>query len=638
MNANDDPRPAGTAATGASPAKSPVPPRGPRVRRAVVLLALGALLFAAGHAFGGRALAPLARAWAALVPSAAPEGDPEQERTFYTCGMHPWVVLPGPGDCPVCHMRLTPLDPDKFSGEISIDPVVTQNIGVRVAPVVTGPLVHTLRTVGKVEYDETRLKDVNIRVVGWIEKLHVDYVGAEVAAGEPLFDLFSRELYSAQEEYLSAYRASLGEAPDVSFMPAVTDDLARNLEAARKRLLLFGIAPDEIARLEKQGEVSPTLAITSPFSGVVTEKHAFEGMRVDPGMLTYRIADLSRVWVIATVYEHQLPYLSVGQSASIALPYLPGARFDAQVTYVYPWLEEKAREVRVRLELDNADGLFKPGMFATVELSGRLADERTLAPREAILDTGERTVAFVSLGAGRFEPRDVRLGASADGGLVEVLQGLLPGEMVVTSGQFLLDSEARIREGLSKMIRGDQAADQTRSVAVAAGGVELASLPKDVEGELVALLASYFAAGDALAGDRLDGVAAPARKVAAAVDELLQRPIPGDEHFWHRHTEVAAVRGGALALARAPDLEAARLAFADTSVALSTLVRATGVPRALGADVHELRCPMFREDQGGGLWLQTAGAVRNPFMGTIMLECHDRELALPAAGAAEDAR
>jgi hypothetical protein len=185
------------------------------------------------------------------------------------------------------------------------------------------------------------------------------------------------------------------------------------------------------------------------------------------------------------------------------------------------------------------------------------------------------------------------------------------------------------------MVRGEQAADQRRSVAVAAGGVELASLPKEVEDELVALLASYFAAGDALADDRLEGAAAPARKVAAAVDELLLRPIEADEHFWHRHAEIAAVRGGALELARAADLEAARLAFADLSVALSTLVRATGVPLALGAEVHELRCPMFREDQGGGLWLQAAGAIRNPFMGAIMLECHDRELALPAAGAAE---
>jgi len=599
----------------------------------VLALLAGALLLWIGHAWGDDLVGTLARARASL--STEPQDGDAAAARYYTCGMHPWVILPQPGDCPICHMELVPIDPAKFTGEITIDPVITQNIGVRVAPVASGPLTQTIRTVGKVDYDETAVRDINTRVDGWMEKLHVDYVGARVEEGQPLFDVFSRELYSAQEEFLIALRSSGAEDELVGFVPEVGKDLDRNLEAARRRLLLFGIGPDQVERLAREGEVSQTMTIASPYSGLVTEKHAFEGMRVTPGMLAYRIADLSRVWVFVTLYEYQLPFVREGQSAVMTLPYLPGQRFEGTVDFVYPWLQEKTREVRVRLEFPNPSLLLKPGMFATVELSGRLAEERTLAPREAVIDTGERAVAFVSLGGGKFEPRDVRLGVQAEEGMVEVLSGLRPGELVVTSGQFLLDSEARIREALGKMIRGEMASEQQRAAALA-GASELDHLPEAVAEDLGELLDRYLEIGAALAADRLEGTAEAARAVAAAVDRLLESELPGRAHFWHEHDEVARIRGKALELAVAERLEDARLGFGDLGIALSELLRATGVPPAYGREVRELHCPMFREGQGGSIWLQAAGDVRNPFFGSVMLECFDRELSLPVTGRPAD--
>jgi len=273
-------------------------------------------------------------------------------------------------------------------------------------------------------------------------------------------------------------------------------------------------------------------------------------------------------------------------------------------------------------------------MYANVELRGVLAAERTLAPRSAILDTGERQIAFVSLGEGRFEPRLVRVGVEMADGMVEILDGLNPGEMIVTSGQFLLDSEAKVREGLAKMIKGTLASDQEAVVAVA-GASELPSLPPEARSALGAVMASYFAIGDTLADDTMEGIGDDARKLADGVDRLLEIEIPDHPHFWHRHDEVAALRSEAVELIDADDLSVARTTFADLSVALSKLVRATGVPQDYPAQVQELHCPMYRKGQGGSIWLQPAGDVRNPFYGSMMLECFDERSTLPVTGAPE---
>ena len=582
-------------------------------------------MFVAGVIWAASIQPQMVRAWHAVFgpseDSPVPAGDQQAAAEFYTCGMHPWVILPESGLCPICHMDLTPIDPDKFTGEITIDPVIIQNIGVRIEPVIKGPVEQMIRTVGTVDYDETTVRDVNTKVTGWIEKLYVDFLGAKVEAGAPLFDLYSPQLFEAQEQYLLEFRK--GEALSANHV-----DL---LDAARTRLEFYDIAPKQITQLEKSGVPSKTMTIHSPHDGVVIAKHANEGMRVDEGMRVYRIADLSKIWVMVALYEYQLPFVQVGQRAVMSLPYIPGQQFEGKVIYIYPYLDEKTRQLNVRLEFDNPHLLLKPGMYANVELRSTLAEQRTLVPRSAILDTGQRQIAFVSLGEGKFEPRDVTVGVETVGGNVEVLDGLKPGEMVVTSGQFLLDSEAKIREGLAKMLKGTLAAEQEAVVAIA-GASELAALPVTAQDALNAVLAAYFTIGNTLAGDSTAGIGEQARTLATAVDRLLDAELPDHPHFWREHDEVATVRGKALELVDAPAIDTSRLKFADLSVALSKLVRATGIPSSHGTEVQELHCPMFRGGQGGSIWLQPQGSARNPFFGSIMLECFDERSTLPVTG------
>jgi hypothetical protein len=355
-------------------------------------------------------------------------------------------------------------------------------------------------------------------------------------------------------------------------------------------------------------------------------------MKVDAGMQPLRIADLSTVWIMVAIYEYQIPFVEVGQEAVMTLPYIPGQAFHGKVTYIYPYLNADLRQVKVRLEFENPNLLLKPGMFASVELRRTLATDRTLVPREAVIDTGLRQVAYVSRGEGRFEPRNVRVGVEADGGMLEILDGLKPGEMVVTSGEFLIDSEARLREALAKMVTGTLAAGQ-KAEAVEAGTSVIKSLPEAAAETLGAVLDGYLRIGSKLADDSVEGLDAPAREAAGGVDALLKVEIPEDPHFWHKHGEVAEVRGKALELIGVTDLAQARQRFADMSFALAKLLLATGIPPSFGKPIEELHCPMYREGQGGTIWLQAAGEVRNPYYGRAMIGCFDRRMAMPVTGA-----
>jgi RND family efflux transporter MFP subunit len=446
---------------------SPPVPHGPRLRflaPAVVLIVLAlvvGVIWSEGFRNIGR------RFIEAVAP--AHEEETAGPVQYYTCGMDPQVILPEPGLCPICHMELVPLDPSKLSDKLKINPDITQNIGVRVAPVVTGTVTSTVRTVGTVDYDETHLAELNLKVSGWVEKLYVNTVGQAVEKGQPLLELYSPELYSAQEEYLAVYkRASVATKsgdPVAAEMASMNADL---LAAARKRLEYFDISADDIRRLEQSGTAAKTMTLRSPFRGTVVARNVVEGQKADVGMSLVQLADLSKVWIMATVYEYQLPFVEVGQKAIVALSYLPDRTFEGKVAYIYPTLNEKLRQAKVRLEFENPQGLLKPGMFASVQLERTLPGDRILVPREAVIDTGERKVAYVSLGEGRFDPRNVKTGVEAEGGKIEVLSGLAPGEMVVTSGEFLLDSEARLRESLARMVKGTLAAEEKATATSAA--------------------------------------------------------------------------------------------------------------------------------------------------------------------------
>jgi membrane fusion protein, copper/silver efflux system len=362
------------------------------------------------------------------------------EIDHYTCSMHPSVKQPGPGKCPICGMDLVPVTKaQQAEGVVLIDNARRQLIGVRTSPVIEGPFRSSFHAVGHVAYDESAFTDVNLKVRGFITKLLVNETGQRVARGQTLFTLYSPELYAAEQDFLLANKNA---------MPSSTQDDAgapRALSfarAARKRLNLLGLSDAQIDGIAAQGEPQENTAIASPAAGFVIEKDVVEGASVDAGMRLFRIAALNKVWVEADVYEADLAHVRVGQPAKITLDYLPDHAYDAKVSYVYPYLETGARTGRVRIELANQELELRPGMYANVELASDLGS-RVQVPASAIVYTGPRRLVFVDLGDGRFRPQEVHVGTEA-GGMFEVLDGLKAGDVVATSGVFLIAAEARI--------------------------------------------------------------------------------------------------------------------------------------------------------------------------------------------------
>ena len=363
-------------------------------------------------------------------------------KTLYTCGMHPWIIQDHPGNCPICGMKLEPVrnsSPASSSGTIEIDPATIQRMNIQTTEVSRGPLRRTIRTVGTIAYNETALADVTTKFKGWIEKLNVDAMGELVHRGEPLFEIYSPELYSAQAEYLAV-------------LDATNDpDSVRLRAAALNKLKFFDISGAQIAGLKETREPKKALEILAPADGFVIEKNIVQGQMVDAGMTLYRLADLGVVWVFAQVYEQDLPYIQLGQEATVKLSSLPDREFRGRVTYIYPNVDEKTRTTRVRLEFENPGYFLKPGMFVSAQITAELEPSVMLVPDSAVLRSGEQNTVFVALPGGRFDPRPVMLGVEAQHDRVEVVSGLQAGERVVTSGQFMLDSESQLREAIQKM-------------------------------------------------------------------------------------------------------------------------------------------------------------------------------------------
>lgn len=363
---------------------------------------------------------------------------------YWRAPMNPTEIYDKPGKSAM-GMDLVPVYEDHLVGgvEIKVDPVTQQNMGIRTAMVEKGPLVHTIRAYGHVTYDETRTAQVSPKISGWIEKIYADFTGKYVEKGKPLFELYSPDLFAAQEEYLVTYRN----------LKRLSGRANKGLLAsARQRLRYFDVADSEIRAMEKSGKIKKTVTIRSPFSGIVTLKKAEAGSHIKAGTTIYRIADLSHVWVQTHIYEYELAWVSEGQEAEMTLPYLPGRTFHGRVAYVYPYLQPKTRDVVIRIEFENADLVLKPHMYADIRIKVTKKEDGLIIPAEAVIRSGERNVVFVVRENNKFTPRDVTLGLSLDDGKVQVLTGLAPGEIVVTSGQFLLDSESKLKEAVQKML------------------------------------------------------------------------------------------------------------------------------------------------------------------------------------------
>ncbi len=332
-------------------------------------------------------------------------------------------------------------------GTVQISPEKQQLIGVKFGTVEMRPLEKVIRTVGRIDYDEKRIVTVSPKIGGWIEDLYVDFTGRFVKQGEPLLTIYSPELVSTQEEYLIALRAKrdLSKSP----FPEVVGSGDSLAESAKRRLKLWDINDDQIKALEESGQAKKTLTLYSPFSGFVLEKAAYKGMNVMPGVALFKLADLSVVWLYADVYEYELPFVRLGQQASVQLASMPGETFTGRAVYIYPSLNPETRTAKVRFELPNSHGKLKPEMYANVEIKVHLGQKLTV-PEGAIIDTGLRQLAIIDKGNGYFEPREVKVGSKMDN-YYEVIKGLKAGERVVTSANFLIDSESKLKEAVGGM-------------------------------------------------------------------------------------------------------------------------------------------------------------------------------------------
>jgi Cu(I)/Ag(I) efflux system membrane fusion protein len=417
----------------------------------------------------------------------------DSSKAQYQCPMHPTIVQDHPGDCPICGMKLvkmgsagapaerkiklyrSPMDPKQTSpvprkdemgmdfipvyadddvagassvdglATVDIDPSRQQLIGLKTVAVTRGKVSGTFRTVGRVATDETRVRHVNIKVPVYVERVFVDFVGKPVRKGAALFSGYSPELLAAQEEY----RIALSTQKSLSSSSGFSVDSSGLVAASRRKLELWDVPKSAIRRLEQNGQPLKSLTFHSPIAGVVIKKDVVEGMKLDEGAMPYEIADLSKVWVLADIYESDLHRVKLGMRAKLTLKAYPNRVFEGSATFLDPVLDPVTRTVKLRLEFANANGELKPAMFGEVVLENA-EREGLRIPEDAVIDSGSQKVVFVALQDGKFAPRQVSLGDS-DGTGVEVVSGLSEGEKVVVRANFLVDSESRLRASLAAL-------------------------------------------------------------------------------------------------------------------------------------------------------------------------------------------
>jgi multidrug efflux pump subunit AcrA (membrane-fusion protein) len=387
-------------------------------------------------------------------PQTASKSTPQGERKvlFYYDAMNPQNHYNKQGKAPD-GMELVPRYAEEPGlqnipvGTVRISQAKQQLIGVETSVVRREKLFRTIRAVGQLTADETKLAHVHLKVSGWIDEVYVDYVGKLVKKGEPLFTLYSPDLVSTEQEYLIARKGKqyLGN----STFPDASQGADSLLQSARERLRLWDISDEQIKKLDETGEVTRTLTFYSPIDGFVLDRKAFPQTNATPDMELYTMADLSTIWATAEIYEFEVPYVSVGQQAQMQLSYFPGKTYSGRVTYVYPTVDPQTRTVKVRLEFPNPNFELKPQMYSDVMLNIDYGTQ-VVVPQAAVLDSGERQTVFVALGDGYFAPREINTGAKVDEKVI-VLAGLKAGETIVTSGNFLIDSESRLSSAMGGM-------------------------------------------------------------------------------------------------------------------------------------------------------------------------------------------
>jgi len=547
--------------------------------------------------------------------------DGEKKIKYWVAPMDPTYIREGPGKSPM-GMDLIPVyedDEPSAEGVIKIDPVTVQNIGVRTTKATRGPLYSEIRTVGHVTYNEKLVAHVHTKISGWVETLFVDTTGESVYKGQKLLTIYSPELVATQEEYLQALEYKQETAG--SRFEDITRGADTLIESTRRRLLLMDIDPGQIKALEERGDVQKNMLLRAPTTGIVIQKKVFDGMKISPGMEIYTIADLSRVWVLVSVYEYELPFVRVGQMAEMTLPYEPGAKYKGRITFIYPYLEPKTRTIQVRMEFDNPGLKFKPDMYADITIEAKASDDAILVPSEAVIRTGARNVVITALGEGKFLPKDVTIGPEGKG-LVQILSGIDEGETVVTSGQFLIDSESNLRETINKMLEAKKAARSKKKEPASAvdGGdgagmkMIMADITKEQRRLMSELLDVYMKMHASLVSELPSDVAAEAEMIGGIIKEIKSSDSAG------LLKNLTGPVDEALEGLESGDLKKARASFAELSKAMVAYVKGAGRKDALSNAVKVYICPMKKD-----LWLQTGAEIQNPYLGKDMLICGTEE-------------
>jgi RND family efflux transporter MFP subunit len=387
--------------------------------------------------------------------NAQPSG--EKKILYWQDPMHPAYTSDKPGTAPDCGMDLVPVyagggGPESSAtnlppGTVKITPIKQQLIGVQLGQVEYGLVTNTIRAVARLMFDETRITRIHPKISGWIDKVFVDYTGQLVKKGQPLFTIYSPELLSTQEEFLIGLKAK--QYLSDSQFKEVSVGAASLYNASRRRLQLWDINEDQIRELERTQKPLRDLTLYAPMDGFVTKRNAFPQQQVTPDTELYELADLSTIWVVADIYEYELPEVHLGQTAKVTLSYFPGDAFIGKVSYIYPGIDNTTRTAKVRIDLPNPGFKLKPDMYANVELQINYGKQISV-PDEAVLDSGSEQTVFVSLGDGYFEPRKVQLGGKLKNRDI-VLSGLKAGETIVISGNFLIDSESRMKSAVGGM-------------------------------------------------------------------------------------------------------------------------------------------------------------------------------------------
>ena len=653
-------------------AKAPqnIPKRTATLRWTARILALLAV-FAAGYWLGTGGTARTD------TPSdAGPPHDhaQESEETTWTCSMHPQISQPEPGLCPICGMDLIPLEKDGGDElgprELRLSQTAQKLADVQTFPVERRPVTREVRMVGKVDFDETRLETITAWVPGRLDRLFVDYTGVPVRKGDHMVSLYSPEILTAQEELIQAVETvrSLEES-DVGI---VRETARATVQAAREKLRLWGLTEKQINHIQQSGTPSDHITIYAPAGGIVVHKNAVEGMYVQTGSRIYTIADLSQLWVKLDAYESDLQWLRYGQKITFTAEAYPGETFEGRIAFIDPVLTETTRTVKVRVNVRNEDGRLKPDMFVRARVHAKLAgagkvvaehlagkwicpmhpseiddapgdcsicemplvssealgyvepDDSTqepplVIPSSAALLTGERAVVYVKAPdrEGVFQGREIELGPRA-GDYTLVESGLTEGELVVTHGNFKIDSAMQIVAKPS-MMSPDEApsadsADATRQD-------DAMDVPDEFTHQIKPVFEQYLAIQSALVDGKADAAKTAANDLLGALDEVDMALLDRPPHMrWMK--QLPDVKTSANDLANAPDLTQARAVFAQLTEGLIRVARTFGT--GLDKPIHLMHCPMAFNNRGAD-WLQTEEDLENPYYGDAMLRCGERK-------------